>query len=262
MLGWIAGACGRRLAGFLNRPVKRYRQFDVNDEHVLAKTLLPGDVLLVEGDRRISSTIKYLTQSTWSHAALYVGDVLPEVEAEKRVLIEVDVERGVIASPLSKYRNFNTRICRPIGLTPEDTQRIIDFAIAQLGHRYDLKNVFDLMRYLLPEPFVPARFRRRLLAFGSGDPTRAICSTLLAQAFQLVQFPILPRRGFYCVGDKSQLTDEELLQVRHYSHFAPRDFDVSPYFAVIKPTLEMGFAYKELNWQDDRTREMTSQTTS
>ena len=40
----------------------------------------------------------------------------------------------------------------------------------RLGHRYDLKNVFDLARYLLPLP-VPARLRGRLLAFGSGDPS-------------------------------------------------------------------------------------------
>ena len=38
-----------------------------------AGSLKPGDVLLVEGNNHISGVIKYLTQSTWSHAALYVG---------------------------------------------------------------------------------------------------------------------------------------------------------------------------------------------
>ena len=33
----------------------------------------PGDILLVEGNQRVSSAIKYLTQSTWSHAAFYLG---------------------------------------------------------------------------------------------------------------------------------------------------------------------------------------------
>jgi hypothetical protein len=28
--------------------------------------------------------------------------------------------------------------------------------------------------------------------------------------------------------------------------YAPRDFDVSPYFAVIKPTIEGGFDYRKL----------------
>ena len=44
----------------------------------------------------------------------------------------------------------------------------------------DLKNVFDLARYLFPVPPVPSRLRRRLIALGSGDPTRAICSTVIA----------------------------------------------------------------------------------
>jgi hypothetical protein len=33
----------------------------------------------------------------------------------------------------------------------------------------------------------------------------------------------------------------EVLHIRHHSLFTPRDFDVSPYFAIIKPTLELGF---------------------
>src|SRR5574337_378503 len=59
-------------------------------------------------------------------------------------------------------------------------------------HRYDLKNVVDLARYLLPTPPVPVGWRRRLLALGSGEPTQAICSTMIAQAFQSVSYPILP----------------------------------------------------------------------
>ena len=41
---------------------------------------------------------------------------------------------------------------------------------------------------------------------------------------------------------------DEILHVRHHSLFAPRDFDVSPYFAVIKPTLETGFDHRALTW--------------
>ena len=36
--------------------------------------------------------------------------------------------------------------------------------------------------------------------------------------------------------------------IRHHSLFAPRDFDLSPYFAVVKPTLERGFDYKSIRW--------------
>lgn len=68
-----------------------------------------------------------------------------------------------------------------------------EYAIARLGHADDLKSVIDLARCLLPVPPVPVTWRRRMLAFGSVDSTRAICSTLIAQAFQSVRSPILPR---------------------------------------------------------------------
>ena len=54
-------------------------------------------MLLVEGNNRISGIIKYLTQSTWSHAALYVGPVdgAAEPDGEPHVLIEANVGEGV-----------------------------------------------------------------------------------------------------------------------------------------------------------------------
>ena len=48
-----------------------------SDPDQLKRLLRPGDVLLIEGTSRVSTAIKYLTQSTWSHAALYVGDPQP-----------------------------------------------------------------------------------------------------------------------------------------------------------------------------------------
>ncbi len=250
MFHWLARSCGRALARFLNKPVRRYERFAVKDESVLTAALQPGDVLLVEGDRRVSTAIKYLTQSTWSHAALYVGDAIHMAGGDSKYsLIEVDLEHGVIGVPLAKYADFNTRICRPAGLSTEDRQSVIDFVVSHLGYKYDMRNVIDLLRYLFPRPPVPMHYRRRLLSFGSGDPTRAICSTLIAQAFQLVRYPILPRRGYQCVDDSGEVTDDEILRVRHYSHFTPRDFDVSPYFAVVKPTIEHGFDYKALKWE-------------
>jgi hypothetical protein len=112
-----------------------------------------------------------------------------------------------------------------------------------------MKNITDLMRYLLPQPPVPARWRRRLLAFGSGDPTRAICSSLIAQAFEKIHYPILPRitREFRADA-RARFQRSEILHIRHHSLYAPRDFDLSPYFAIVKPTLETGFDYRLLRW--------------
>ena len=240
---------GRTLAHYLNRPVRGYEPFAISDAAALAAVLQPGDVLLVEGNHRISTAIKYLTQSTWSHAALYVGDFRRSgLGLEAPVLIEADVEQGVIAVPLTKYAALNTRVCRPVGLRGQHVEQVVHYAISRLGHAYDLRNVVDLARYLLPVPPVPVRWRRRMLAFGGGDPTRAICSTLIAQAFQAVHYPILPRVERRAgAGDAAA---REILHIRHYSLFTPRDFDISPYFRVIKPTVEKGFDYQALAWAE------------
>jgi cell wall-associated NlpC family hydrolase len=245
---------GRMIARRLRHPSSGYEPFTPPAINNLQLTLRPGDVLLVDGNEKLSVAIKYLTQSTWSHAALYVGDVLGQSEAngEPHTLIEANVGDGVIAAPVSKYACYNTRICRPVGLTEDEIQSLVRFAAARIGHKYDMRNIIDLARYLLPVPPVPVRWRRRMIALGSGEPTRAICSTLIAQAFQSVRYPILPRieriPGQSRAG--SAYTESEILHIRHYSLFTPRDFDVSPYFQIIKPTVEGGFDPHILQWAD------------
>jgi Permuted papain-like amidase enzyme, YaeF/YiiX, C92 family len=249
MLRWMGG----HLARYLAQPIRGAQTATSSLEH-LAAALQPGDVLLVEGNTRVSTAIKYLTQSTWSHAMFYIGDALgpPAAGEEARVLIEADILYGIRAVPLTEASGLNSRICRPVGLSKEDLQKVIAFAISHLGGRYDLKNVFDLARYLIPTPPVPTRWRRRMLAFGSGDPTRAICSTLIAEAFQSVHYPILPDVSYVHDGDPG-CNDcyHEVMHIRHYSLFTPRDFDISPYFEVVKPTIVVGFDYHRIAWAQE-----------
>lgn len=219
-MNYFARTIGRQIARFLNRPSSTYAPPTTNSLAALRAVIQPGDVLLVEGDRHISTAIKYLTQSTWSHAALCVAtSTLSNLDGP--VLIEADMEHGVQLVPVAKYGSMHTRICRPVGLKPEQIQIVIEAALSRCGHQYDLKNVIDLGRYLFPLPFVPPRFRRQLLALGSGDPTRAICSTLIAQAFASINYPVAAR-------------------MHHHSLVAPRDFDTSPWFEVVKPSILLG----------------------
>lgn len=251
LLRWL----GRWLTQFLTRQTHVHGTGPATHPDRLLACLRPGDVLLVEGNSRVSMAIKYLTQSTWSHAALYVGAHLGDAGGDSRhCFIEADILDGVRSVGIGEFAGLHTRICRPIGLSEADRRNVTAFAIAHLGSQYDLRNVIDLARYLLPTPPVPIRFRRRMLALGSGDPTRAICSTLIAQAFQSIRYPILPvidtRRAETpeCPG-----CVEEILRLRHHSLFTPRDFDVSPYFQVVKPTLEAGFDFHALRWEDKPT---------
>jgi hypothetical protein len=93
---------------------------------------------------------------------------------------------------------------------------------------------------------VPQRWRRRMMALGSGHPTRIICSALIAQAFEAVGYPILPK----ITRLDSEAARREILEIRHSSLYAPRDFDISPYFEVVKPTIVRGFNYKAIAWAD------------
>ena len=110
---------GRLIARYLQKPVHGYEPFTPSGANSLRQSLQPGDVLLVEGNNHIAGVIKYLTQSTWSHSALYVGPISGRATAdgEPHVVIEAIVGEGVVSAPLSKYLRFHTRICRPVGLT-------------------------------------------------------------------------------------------------------------------------------------------------
>jgi len=241
---------GRLLARFLSRPLRSYKPLRTTPPHVLRATLRPGDVLLVEGNTRFSVAIKYLTQSSWSHAAICI-DAAEENGTDGPRLIEADVIEGVRIVDAARYENFHTRICRPVGLSAEEVQALVADLLARVGHQYDLKNIVDLVRYLIPVPPVPSHWRRRLLALGSGDPTRAICSSLIAEAFQRVRYPILPMIELGPSDDPAcESCRSELYHIRHHSLFAPRDFDISPYFQIVKPTLETGFDPHRVAWAE------------
>jgi hypothetical protein len=263
-------------AALLTKPIARYSLTIPNDLAQLRKHIRKGDVLLVEGNERVSEVIKYLSQSSWSHAAIYVGDEplkrSPELMRELKekygdeanyLLVEALVESGVVLSPVSKYRDFNIRICRPHQLTVADRIVVVNHAIANVGHTYDLKNLFDLARYFLPVTVVPARLRRQALEFGSTDPTRVICSSMIAECFGRVRFPIVPRYEPLPSGMQSLPSRygwlERFLRKDHPPHLlrmvsptliTPRDFDLSPYFEIIKFNVieSSRFDYHKLRW--------------
>jgi len=248
----------------LNWLCKHFASYLTRDRHLhgiaittppesLLNALKVGDVLLVEGGSRVSTAIKFLTQSTWSHAALYVGDLLTDLHGNKasHCFVEVDMTEGVRSIGIDQFIGLHTRICRPDGLDAVDCRQVATYAIARIGQQYDLRNILDLVRYLLPTPPVPSRFRRQMLTLGSGDPTRAICSTMIAQAFQSVRYPILPVVNIRNANRADcPACVEEIYRLRHHSLFTPRDFDVSPYFKVIKPILENGFDLRSLKWEE------------
>ena len=241
----------------LSRPRKEYRRFVFNDPERLKSRIRPGDVVLVDGDQRISQVIKYLTMSNWSHSAIYVGSALVRnpnlrLDIQRRfgkearyLIVEALLDGGVVVSPLIKYIDYNMRVCRPYGLSKEQIGVVLDFVIARVGFTYDRRNIFDLFRYLLPITLIPPRLREEALHFGSGKETETICSSLLAEAFAQVGFQILPenirrnrenrsRLRQALLGRPSKRVYTGVMRTRHPSLCVPQDFDLSPYFDVVK----------------------------
>ncbi len=97
-MGRMLDGIGRLIARYLEKPVNGYEPFTPSDPDALRQSLQPGDVLLVEGNNNISGVIKYLTQSTWSHSALYVGEIdgCMTEDGEPHVLVEANVGEGVV----------------------------------------------------------------------------------------------------------------------------------------------------------------------
>jgi permuted papain-like amidase YaeF/Yiix C92 family enzyme len=241
----------------ITRPRREYRRFVFNSEERLKSRIRPGDVVLVDGDQRVSQVIKYLTMSSWSHSGIYIGsrlmrdakqrdEIRRKFGRESRYLIaEALIDEGVVVSPLTKYIDFNIRVCRPVGLNREQIDSVLDYVLARRGHRYDRRNIFDLFRYLLPVRLIPLRLREDALHFGSGLDTETICSSLLAEAFARVGLEILPihiRKNAVLrgplrkkiLGRPTRRTRSGLLGARHASLCVPEDFDLSPHFDVVK----------------------------
>jgi len=126
-----------------------------------------------------------------------------------------------------------------------------------------MKNVFDLARYFFPVSLIPRRFRRRALQFGSGLPTQVICSSLIGRAFQNVGFPILPtttpsatprtdRRFLDRLLRRTPPPYPALFRRQVPSIITPRDFDLSPYFEVVKFNVvaDGRFDYQRIQWAE------------
>ena len=89
--GRLLGQLASWFTDYLSRPIQGFAPPAAYSADQLKAVLQPGDVLLVEGNLRISSVIKYITQSTWSHVALYVGPQPSARVDDPPVLVEAEL---------------------------------------------------------------------------------------------------------------------------------------------------------------------------
>jgi Orthopoxvirus protein of unknown function (DUF830). len=231
----------------------------LSDFNHICQEIQRADVLLIEGRSHASTIIKHVTQSPWSHAVLYIGrinDILDptfkriaerhsKYPEETQLVIESEIGLGTIISSIDKYRYDHIRILRPHGLSKSSTPEVINYAIGRIGRSYDVRHLLDLARFLFPWGLFPRRWRSSLFQHNALQPTRDICTTMIANAFHSVHFPILP------VIRKNEAKELEIIE-RNVNLFTPCDFDFSPFFDVIKyPILPLDAQgeYKNLNWK-------------
>lgn len=251
---------GRRLIAWLNRE-RESPAHPLSDFERLCDEIRPCDVLLVEGRSAVSNIIKTVTQSPWSHSAIYLGRLrdIPVTAVRKKaaahtgcgddvpLVAEAILGRGTILEPLEKYHNYRLRLCRPRGLAARDRQRVLAYVVERLGTGYDVRQLIDLARFLFPYGILPRRWRSSLFVHNAGPETRTVCSTLLAEAFASVRFPILP----VILPDDA---GGHRIYRRNTRLFTPQDFDFSPYFDILKfpiHDLQELASYHLLPWAED-----------
>jgi len=255
---WIAEGLLNATTNWLRKEVQPPGT-GLSDFGEMRRHLRPADVILVEGRTRIAGVIQAVTLSSWTHSALYIGRpvdivdpdtvarlrMLPGVRDDTQLILEAEIGRGVIISPLTRYAHEHLRLCRPSALTAADAQIVIAYAAARLGMPYDVRQIFDLLRFFFPYGLLPRHWRSTLFEVGSSELARTICSTLIAEAFLSVRYPILPRVSPGGSG-------EPVFHQRNSRLRTPRDFDYSPYFDIVKYPFygEVMEDYRDLIWDD------------
>ena len=220
--------------------------------------LRPGDVLLVEARSNVAEIIKSITQSVWTHSFFYIGRLhdiddpmlrdhiqkYRHCSPDEQLIVEGVLGKGIIVSSIEFYEGEHLRICRPRGITRTDSQAVLEYAIKELGTDYNVRQIMDLARFMIPYWFLPRRWRSSLFEHNAGKPTKTVCSTMMAEAFAKVRFPIIP------VVHQDEKGKLKIIR-SNTKLITPRDFDHSPYFDVIKyPILdfdELGI-YRKLPW--------------
>lgn len=234
----------------------------------MSAELRPADVLLFEGKSRISLAISVISQSQWTHAALYIGKCSDYAKGSEMsallkhyydgdqsepLVVESLLGKGMVITPLSEYEHDSIRLCRPRGILKDDAVLVVEHAVMQLGREYDLRQLLDLARFIFPYRILPRRWLSTLFNYKAGEATRTVCSTVLAEAFMHVKFPVLPIL---------EEVDENIsVRKRNPRLITPRDFDYSPYFEIIKfPNvnydqsffgLRRSGGYREMPWEQD-----------
>ena len=137
------------------------------------QALNPGDIVLVAGKGWLSKSIMFLTDSKWSHVALYIG-------GGRRAVLEA-VDDGVEENAFATTAKGHTRIAirRLPGLTVEQAEAIKTAAYRELNRPYDYVQLVTLGVYSLARKYLGLRWS----ALVKNKKRAIICSELVELAY-------------------------------------------------------------------------------
>lgn len=212
----------------------------LSDFDRLSRTLQPGDVILIDGRSRLDEALKSVTSSRWSRAILYLGqphdiadpalrrqlaEYLP-CGPDTRLILSARLDSGITLQSLSLLEHEHLRICRPRSLDNEERQALIRHAISRLGVGTQ-RSWFSVITLLLPWSLLPRRWRCSSFAALAGSLLRQITGTPVGEAFNFVQFPVMPLV-------KQERDGASHLYSRQPGIYFASDFDHSPYLDIVK----------------------------
>ena len=208
------------LTRYLARPLDEFSTLTTVDRQALAAVLRCGDVLLCAGNTRCAELVKRLTRSTWSHVSMYVGPL--EDAPDPLCIVEAHIAGGVRAIRLSEVDARRISVLRPVRLDDAERARLADSVLRHIGSEYDLAHAWLLAHTLFVRRWwarlrsVPTTMQR--------NATRFICSSLIAQAFALIGYSIVP------AGADRGRTGGDITTC-----LVPADFERAPLFATVWP---------------------------
>jgi hypothetical protein len=205
------------LLRYLTTPIPRSGAAAAESIESLAGVLCRGDVLLSEGNTRVSHLIKRVTGSPWSHVSMYVGPL--EDGHDPRCIVEADIAAGVRSIRLSELDALNVRVLRPASLDSTRRSRLAEWVTSRIGSEYDHAHALQLGRRLLR---LPLRRETGPASTATSTATRFICCSLLVHAFASVGLSIAPLRA---CSDAKVCVDP--------ASITPADFEQAPLFEVI-----------------------------
>jgi hypothetical protein len=220
MLEHIGDAAMRALAQYLVQPVRSASIESSADPCSLAAVLDPGDVLLTDGNTRCAAIVRSLSGSRWSHVSIYVGPL--EAASDPLCVVEADVAAGVRSIRLSELNARRVRVLRPVVLSDQERLRLAQWVVSRIGSDYDVAHAWFLARRAVARR-LPV-LRRSQPSVMAKSATRFICSTLIARAFILIGYPILPLDAAAGPGGPQD-----------HVNVTPADFEAASVFTVVWP---------------------------